>query len=61
MGNNLRKQRNKLNLTQVEVARRAKTPYRSYQDYETGRCVPNVYTAIKLASILKTTVEELFS
>lgn len=47
-------------LTQVEVAEKAKTPIRSYQNYEAGERVPNVHTAQLIAQALHTTVEEIF-
>ena len=60
MKNNLKKIRQNKGLTQNYLSNKASIPYRSYQDYEHGKRTPNVYTAIRIARVLKTTVEELF-
>ncbi|MBL3708340.1 helix-turn-helix domain-containing protein [Enterococcus faecium] len=48
-------------LSQVEVAKQAGISTRQYQRVEAGEHLPNVGPAIKIAKILGTTVEELFS
>lgn len=52
--------RKKLGLTQKQVANKSKIAERMYQDYEYGTREPCVSTAIRIAKILDTTVEELF-
>ena len=59
--NKLKTMRNAANLTQEATAKRAGISYRAYQNYESGTCVPNVYAALKIANVLNSTVEELFS
>lgn len=56
----LKNAREKLGLTQVEVAEKAQITERSYQRYEAERRVPNVNTAKLIAKALNSTVEELF-
>lgn len=46
--------------TQMQVAEKAQISERSYQRYEAGKRVPNVYTALKIAKTLNTTVETLY-
>jgi len=58
--NNIKKVRKNKGLLQIQVAKKANILIRSYQRYETGERVPNVYTAQLLAQALQTTVEELF-
>lgn len=58
--NKIKQTRQKKGITQIEVAEKANTPIRSYQNYEAGRRTPNVYTAQLIAQALQTTVEELF-
>lgn len=60
MKNNLKEAREKLGLTQSQVAEKAGIPYRSYQNYELEINIPTVDIAIKIAKALKTTVEKLF-
>lgn len=57
---NLKKRREKLSLTQKQVAGMLNIDQRLYQYYEAGRIKPNVDTAIRIAEVLKTTVEKLF-
>ncbi len=52
--------RNELGLTQLQVALKSGVSYRSYQAIEAGKRLPNVLSAIEIASALNTTVEELF-
>lgn len=59
--NTIKNQREKVGLTQVQVAEKAKISTRLYQRYETGECLPNVQTAIQIAKALNSTVEKLFN
>lgn len=58
--NNLKKRRNELKLTQRQVAEKIGIVYQLYQKYENGLILPNVKIGIKIAKVLKTTVEELY-
>lgn len=58
--NNLKKRREELSLTQKQVADAAKIGLRLYQYYEAGQKEPTVQPAIRIAEVLKTTVEKLF-
>lgn len=58
--NNLKKRREELSLTQKQVADTLEMDVRLYQYYEAGQRNPGVQTAIKIADVLKTTVEKLF-
>ena len=58
--NNIRKYRKRANLTQKQVADAARIAEQLYQRYEYGTGIPCVTVGIKLAKILKTTVEELY-
>lgn len=60
MDNELKRIREDIGLTQVEVANKAKVSERVYQRYEAGECLPNVRTAILIAKTLNSTVEECF-
>lgn len=57
---NLKKRREELSLTQKQVADILNVNIRLYQYYEAGQRQPSVQTAIKIAEVLKTTVEQLF-
>lgn len=46
--------------TQAQVAKEAQVAERLYQDYEYDKCEPGVRTAIRIARVLNSTVEELF-
>ena len=56
----LKKAREKVGLTQVEVAKKAKVSTLSYQRYETGKRIPNAYIAQRIAKAVNSKVEELF-
>ncbi len=57
----LREAREKIpGLTQVEVAKRAGITTRAYQIYESGDRIPRADVAVKIAKIVKSTVEKLF-
>lgn len=60
MYNKLKKRREELNLTQKQVAQRAKLVESTYQRYEYGAVVPSVIIAMQIAQALESTVEELF-
>ena len=57
----LKKAREKMGLTQVEVARKAKISPLSYQRYEYGERIPNASTAILIAKAVNSSVEALFT
>ena len=57
---NLKKRREELSLTQKQVADTLNLNIRLYQYYEAGQRQPSVQTAIRIAEVLKTTVEKLF-
>lgn len=46
--------------TQAQVAKEANVSERIYQEYEYGKCKPGANTAIRIAKVLNSTVEELF-
>lgn len=56
----LKAKRQKTGLTQVEVAKQAKITTMSYQRYESGERIPKADTAMLIAKVLNSTVEELF-
>lgn len=58
--NKLKETRKKAKLKQIEVAKATNISIRTYQNYEYGERVPDVYTAQLIAQALHTTVEELF-
>lgn len=62
------KQKNKLkitrlqkDLTQKQLASKSKVSERRYRDYESGKRLPNVLTAIQIADVLDSDVKTLFS
>lgn len=57
----LMQKRKEKGLSQVEVAKQAGISTRQYRRVEAGEHLPNVAPAIKIAKILGTTVEKLFS
>ncbi|EME8160491.1 helix-turn-helix transcriptional regulator [Enterococcus faecium] len=59
--NKFKTKREEKGLSQVEVAKQAKIDVRQYQRYEYDEREPQARLAIKLAKILDTTVEELYS
>lgn len=56
----LLKARQRLELTQVETAKRAEITVRAYQKYENEGQTPNAKVAIRIAKALASTVENLF-
>ena len=53
--------RKKAHLTQKQVADAARIAEQLYQRYEYGTGIPSVATGIRIAKLLNTTVEELYS
>lgn len=60
MPTRLRIARERAGLTQVEVAKKANIPAGCYQRYEAGSRIPKADTAVVLAKILRTSVEDLY-
>lgn len=58
--NKLKSYRVKKELTQKQVATQASITERNYQYYECGERTPNARTAIRIAKVLDSTVEELW-
>ena len=50
-----------LNISQESLAKSAGVSLRAYQNYEENKRTPNVRTAIRIAGILHTDVNSLFS
>ncbi len=57
----LKRIRQNIGLTQVEVAKEAQISERYYQQLEAGTSKPTVDIAIMIAKALKSTVEEIFN
>lgn len=57
----LKNTREQKGLTQAQVARAAGVSCVAYQNYEANRKTPNVKTALAIAEVLESSVEELFS
>lgn len=53
--------RTKSNLTQLQLAKLTDSSRRTIQNIESGQTIPNVGLALKIAKVLNTTVEDLFS
>ena len=60
MKNNITEFRKLRGLTQLQIAEALCVDYTQVQRWERDRRTPSVETAIRLARILKTTVEKLF-
>lgn len=58
--NLLKQRREELQLTQRQVAERAEMSTHTYQSYEMGLRVPNVYAAIRIANALNTLPHKVF-
>ena len=56
----IKKIREELKLTKLEVAKMANVSLMSYYRYESGERVPDAHTATLIARALHTTVEELW-
>jgi len=60
IGNNLKLWRVKSDVTQEELAKEVELSRQTIHSIETGKFIPSVHSALKLAKFLKTTVEEIF-
>lgn len=60
MNDALRKKRELSGFTQVQVADKVGISERSYQRYESGERVPDVYQGQQIANVLGCKVEQLF-
>lgn len=58
--NLLKRRRKDLQMTQEEVAKKARIPRRVYQSYELGARTPNVFAAIRIAKVLECNIEDIF-
>lgn len=58
--NKLKNFRLKLGVTQLQVADKLNLHVHTYKRYESSKRIPKVDTALALAKVLNTTVEELF-
>src|SRR5262245_41846721 len=56
---NLRSLREQAGLTQTEMAGKARVPFRSYQNWETGLREPRIDALAALAKALGVTIDEL--
>ena len=61
MNQSLINARKKMGLTQVQTSNLANITERTYQAYEAGRQTPRTDIAIRIAQVLNTSVEILFS
>lgn len=61
MNSILKNAREKVSLTQVQIADKVKISERHYQKIEAGDCLPNAHTAIMIAKAVNSSVEELFT
>jgi transcriptional regulator with XRE-family HTH domain len=59
MGEQFQRVRQAQNLTQAELARRAKVPVRSLQEWEQGTRIPRFDRVIQLADALGVSLDEL--
>jgi len=60
LGNRLRDERTRLNLTQAELALKAGVSRKTINTVENGVFIPSTLLALVLARTLKMSVEELF-
>ena len=60
MKTNLKPARKEKGLTQDQFANQIRVSLRTYQRYESGKRIPNVNIAKEMATVLNSTVEELF-
>jgi transcriptional regulator with XRE-family HTH domain len=56
---NLKAMRVRAGLTQLEMAKKAGVPFRTYQNWETGAREPRLQALVALASAFGVTVDEL--
>ena len=59
--NKVKELRTTKDMTQVQLAIKVGVTENAIQNYERGRREPSVSTAIKIAKVLETTVEDLFN
>ena len=60
MKNQLKDKRLQKGFLKIQFANKAQIPLRTYQRYETGERKPDVVTAIRIAKVLNSSVEELW-
>ncbi|WP_436486831.1 helix-turn-helix transcriptional regulator [Chitinophaga sp. ARDCPP14] len=60
MKNTIKVQRAKQNITQAELAEKAKVSRQTINAIELGKFIPSTLLALKIARIFGTTVEQLF-
>lgn len=58
--NHLKRRRLLLNMTQQDVADKAKVSVRTYQAYEQDLREPSVFVAIRIANVLRSNCESLW-
>lgn len=56
----LKEAREKTSLTQEQVVKEARISIRAYKMYESGERIPRADVAVRIAKIVRSTVEELF-
>ena len=61
MKNSIKVERAKKNITQAELARLAKVSRQTINAMELGKYVPSTVLSLRLASIFKTEVNEIFT
>lgn len=61
MKNSLKVERAKQNLTQAELADKVGVSRQTINSIEIGKFVPSTLLALKVASVLQTTVNEIFT
>ena len=59
IGKNIRRAREINDMSQEQVAEQLNIRRQTLSAYETGRSIPNIYTLLELASVLKISIEEL--
>ncbi len=59
--NTIKKQRERLNLTQEELAERVQVSRKTVNTIENGKFIPSTVLALQLSHVLGVTVEELFA
>ena len=61
MKNSLKIERAKIDLTQADLAERVGVSRQSINAIEKSKYIPSTVLALKIASVFKTSVEEIFS
>lgn len=59
IGQQLIKQRNKYNYTQLELAHKLNLKRQTLSSYETGHTLPNIFVLINIADIYNISLDEL--